>query len=80
MRGRAAFEQFYRASAKKTDKAFREHIAYIRESASHMRELADQIRSLKTLKPYLEMRYQEQRLDITFDELIEDLIRSGPFR
>ena len=77
---RAAFEQFYRASAKKTDKAFREHIAYIRESASHMRELADQIRSLKTLKPYLEMRYQEQRLDITFDELIEDLIRSGPFR
>jgi len=77
---RAAFEQFYHASAKKTDEAFRDHIAYIRESASHVRELADQITTLKTLRPYLEMRYAEQGPDIAFDEMIEDLIRSGPFR
>ncbi len=73
----AAYENFYFSTAKKTEISFRKHIDHIKESARHAQELANTITSLKTLKPYLEMRYDHFDPEIVFDELLDEFIRYG---
>lgn len=77
---RLAYEQFYFSSAKKTDQAFSQHIASIRQSAGHAHMLAERITSLKTLKPHLETRYEEYAPENLFDDFIDEMMRYGPFR
>lgn len=76
---RIAFEQYYFGSSKKTDNAFREHKTYLSNHTEQLRKMADHITSLKKLKPYLEKRYEENRVDIAFDQIIDDILRDGPF-
>lgn len=64
-----AFEKFYFSSPRKTDQAFKQHIRQIEEMASEAHLVAESITSLKTLKPYLEQRYEERR----FINPLEDL-------
>jgi len=77
---RMAYEKFYFPSSKKSENVFREHIEYIRKSAGHSRDLTEKITSLKTLKPYLEMRNEEYEPEISLNELLDELMRYGPIR
>ncbi len=56
-----AYERFYSPNPAKTDQAFKHHIKKTEEAASEESSLALNIKSLKTLKPHLEQRYDEQR-------------------
>ncbi len=56
---RMAFEVFYSPSQKKTDLAFKKHIQLMGKTASEAQALSQSIRSIKTLKPHLEQRYDE---------------------
>ncbi len=58
---RLAFDLFYYPSQKKTDLAFKKHIQQIKKKAVTAESLAQNINSLKTLKPHLEQRYEESR-------------------
>lgn len=66
-----AFESFYHPSAKKTAQAFKHHIQYMKQLALVAISQSQEIRSLKTLKPYLEERYEDRRFDNPFDILDE---------
>jgi len=58
---RMAFEVFYCPSQGKTDLAFKKHIQQMAKIASEAQALSQSIKSIKTLKPYLEQRYDERR-------------------
>jgi len=58
---RMAFEVFYCPSQKKTDLAFKKYIQQMEKTASDAQALSQSIKSIKTLKPYLEQRYDERR-------------------
>ena len=58
---RMAFEVFYCPSQKKTDLAFKKHIQQMEKTASEAQALSQSIKSIKTLKPHLEQRYDERR-------------------
>jgi hypothetical protein len=58
---RMAFEVFYCPSQKKTDLAFKKHIQQLEKTASEAQALSQSIKSIKTLKPHLEQRYDERR-------------------
>jgi hypothetical protein len=69
-----AYERFYFPSSRKTDQAFKQHIREIEKVASEASSLALNIKSLKSLKPHLQQRYDERRfvdpleaLDAFFD-------------
>ncbi len=68
---RMAFEQFYNPTTKKTDQAFKRHIQGMKKSAAEAESQSREIKSLKTLKPYLEDRYEEHRFDNPFEILDE---------
>jgi hypothetical protein len=59
---RMAFEVFYCPSQKKTDLAFKKHIQKMEKTASEAQALSQSIKSIKTLKPHLEQRYDERRI------------------
>lgn len=56
-----AFEVFYCPSQKQTDLAFKKHIQQMEKNASEAQALSQNIKSIKTLKPHLEQRYDERR-------------------
>ena len=58
---RMAFEAFYCPSQKQTDLAFKKHIQQMEKTASEAQALSQSIKSIKTLKPHLEQRYDERR-------------------
>ena len=58
---RMAYEQFYRRSHKKIDQAFQQHIVQMEDMAAEAQQLSASIKSIKTLRPYLEQRYDENR-------------------
>lgn len=74
---RTAFDIFYTKSRKKTDDAFRNHIEHIKNAGKQAGKLAAEIKSLKTLKPYLEERYEEFRPEIDVDAFIDEMIRKA---
>ncbi len=66
---RMAYEVFYSPSAKKTEQALEQHIRRMETAASQAQSLAQQIKTLKTLKPHLEQRYDESRFNNPLDAL-----------
>lgn len=64
---------------KKTEQAFSQHIASIKESASHAHTLAKRITSLKTLKPHLETRYEAYAPENLLDDFLDEMMHYGPF-
>ena len=68
---RTAFEQFYHPTKRKTDQAFKQYIQMMEEAASESGSLALSIKSIKTLKPHLEQRYEESRFANPFEALDE---------
>lgn len=74
-----AFERFYFASAKKTDQAIQQHIENVKHNAIAAQAMARDITSVKKLKPYLSERYEEYRMDYSFDALAEAFSKKDPF-
>ena len=68
---RIAFETFYFPSQRKTDQAFKQHIQRMKQTVSEVESQALNIRTLKTLKPYLEERYEEHRFFDPFEAFDE---------
>ena len=66
-----AYEKFYFPSRKKTEQAFEAHIRQVTATSEEAQSLATNIKSLVTLKPHLEQRYEEHRLMSPFDALDE---------
>lgn len=71
----AAFESFYYPSRKKTNQAFKNHIQVMKKSASEAESLSLEIKSLVTLKPYLEQRYDDHRFTNPF-EILDEIFES----
>ena len=72
---RVAFEQFYHSSPRKVDQAFKLHQERMEIIASEGQKLAQNIKTLKTLKPYLEQRYDDHRFGSALDSLEEFFYR-----
>lgn len=68
---RVAFEEFYHSSPRKIDQAFKLHQERMEIIASESQKLAQNIKTLKTLKPYLEQRYDDHRFGSTLDAMEE---------
>jgi len=66
------YKRFYHSSKKKQNKAIDEHINDIREKMQISEEVSTTIKSLKTLKPWLESRYDHMEADI-MDQMMEEL-------
>lgn len=58
---RMAIDVFYRPGRKQTDRAITEYIETMRQAGEEAEILSREITTLKSLKPYLEQRYEEQR-------------------
>lgn len=54
-----AYQRFYSPSKNKVDKAIAKHLAQVSQDKIDIELMAKDIRSLKTLKPWLEQRYDE---------------------
>jgi len=68
---RTAFEQFYHQSPRTTDQAFKRHMRMMEAATSEVISQARSIKTLKTLKPHLDERYEEHRFDNPFEALEE---------
>ena len=66
-----AYERFYYSSKKKTDKAIAEHLIQVSQDKIDIERTVKEIRSLKTLKPWLEQRYEVRSILPGFAELAE---------
>ena len=66
-----AYEQFYNPSKKKTEQAIAEHLLQVSQDKIDIERTVNEIRSLKTLKPWLEQRYEFRRLLPDIAELAE---------
>lgn len=66
---RMAYEVFYFPSAKKTERAFEQHIRHMETAALQAQSLSQHIKTLKTLRPHLEQRYNESRFNNPLDAL-----------
>ena len=64
-----AFEQFYHSSPRKVDQAFKLHQEQMEITALEAQKLAQNIKTLKTLKPYLEQRYDDHRFGSVLDSM-----------
>ena len=68
---RTAFDQFYHQSPRQTNQALKQHIQMLEAATSEVISQAHSIKTLKTLKPYLEERYEEHCFDNPFEALEE---------
>jgi hypothetical protein len=69
---RTAFAQFYHHSPRQTNQALKHHIQMMEAATSEVVSQAHSIKTLKTLKPHLEERYEEHGFDNPF-EMLEDI-------
>jgi hypothetical protein len=68
---RTAFEQFYHQNPHTTDQAFKRHMQMMEAATLEIISQAHSIKTLKTLKPHLDERYEEHRFDNPFEALEE---------
>jgi len=68
---RTAFAQFYHQSSRQTNQALNHHIQKMEAATSEVVSQTHSIKTLKTLKPHLEERYEEHRFDNPFEALEE---------
>jgi len=64
----AAYHRFYDSSKKKQNAKIEEHLKEVRQGISASEKMTSTIKSLKTLKPWLEARYDHLRMSM-LDEL-----------
>jgi hypothetical protein len=74
-------ERFYSTSKKRVDDSIDKHLREVRRDKLEIEQQAGSIRSLKTLKPWLEKRYEEEMLDSPFGRFGQDFdfSRDWPF-
>jgi len=68
------YHRFYHASKKKQDREIEKHIQEVHKNISASKKMSDTIKSLKTLKPVLEVRYDQVHQFADMDGLIEDFM------
>jgi len=68
---RMAYELFYYPGTRKTEQAFNQHLWQLETAASEAQSLSERIKTLKTLKPHLEQRYEERCFNNPLDALDE---------
>ena len=68
---RTAFTQFYHQSFRQTNQALKHHIQMMEAATSEAVSQAHNIKTLKTLKPHLEERYEAHCFDNPFEALEE---------
>jgi len=66
------YHRFYNASKKKQDQEIDRHLEKIRANIDITEHVAGAIKSLKTLKPWLEDRYDQLRMS-AFDNFVDDM-------
>lgn len=75
-----AYKRFYNRSRKKVDQAFSEHLKLTTINKRQSEQMVKQIRSLKTLTPWLELRYEERDEHAMFMDILDsDDFPEGPF-
>lgn len=74
-------ERFYSTSKKRVDDSIDKHLRDVRRDKLEIEQQAGSIRSLKTLKPWLDKRYEEEMLDSPFGRFGQDFdsSRGCPF-
>jgi hypothetical protein len=74
-------KRFYSTSKKRVDDSIDKHLREVRRDKLEIEQQAGSIRSLKTLKPWLEKRYEEEMLDSPFGRFGQDFdfSRDWPF-
>lgn len=74
-----AFQNFYFPSKNKVDRAFAEHLRQVRQDKIQIDKMVDEIKTLKTLKPWLEQRYESRNPMAELAELIDMFEGKTPF-
>ncbi len=75
-----AHDHFYNGSGRKVDQAFAAHLAMIASDRAQRVKMVVQIRSLKTLGPWLDARYQQaDQLSAFMETLDRNIFRETPF-
>ena len=69
----SSYQLFYHSSTKKQNLAIDKHIKEVRHNIRASQKMAGSIKSLKTLKPWLERRYDQSETD-TLDELMSEIM------
>lgn len=65
------YDRFYSTSKKKVDKTIAEYLASVAQDKKNIERMVETIRSLKTLKPYLERRYDARHEMTGIDQFYE---------
>ena len=73
------YQRFYDTSKKKVDENIEEHLAILARDKVNIERMVEEIRSLKTLKPYLEERYDMRRDGSDLDQILSMFEQSGKF-